>query len=241
MYYLIIAVQLYCAYHAYRTKNHWYWYLLIILVPVLGSLIYLITQVFTKRDVDKVQKELTAVINPTKKVKDLEKKVRFSDTFQNRIDLADSYLEINDIENAIENYNEAMTSGHQDDFYGNTQLIEALFKSKKYTDVIAAAEKINDNPDFDKSRSNFLYGLSLSKLGSAEKAESALRKIDRRYSNYEERYILVKFFREHGKLDDASIILGALVEEGNNLTKPNQRKYRKIFQDINQLHKEIGE
>ena len=81
-YYLIIGLQLYCAYHAYTTQNKMYWYLVIFFAPGIGSAIYLITQVFTKRDADKVQKEITAVINPKKKVKDLEKSVNFSDTFK---------------------------------------------------------------------------------------------------------------------------------------------------------------
>ncbi|MFT5890240.1 MAG: CRP-like cAMP-binding protein [Dokdonia sp.] len=37
-----------------------------------------------------IQKEITPIINPTKKVKDLERKIIFSDTIQNRVDLTEA-------------------------------------------------------------------------------------------------------------------------------------------------------
>ncbi len=239
IYYLLIALQLYCAYHVYSTKNNAYWYLAIILAPGIGSAIYLVTQVFTKRDVDKVQQEVTAAINPTKKVQNLEKKVAFSDTFQNRLDLADAYMELNDFANAVSHYETALSGSHRDDFYGNAQLMQALFSSEKYAETVAVAKKIEAHKEFEKSRGNFLYGQALFKLGETDKAEEILRKIDRRYSNYEERLVLVKFLEDHGKRADAVELLDNLVEEGNNLTKPNQKRFGKTFLEIRRLHKEL--
>lgn len=240
LYYLVLGLQIYCAYHVYTTRNKIYWYLVIFFLPVLGSIIYLITQVFTKKDVDKVQNEITAVINPTKKTKDLEAKVQFSDTFQNRLDLADAYNEIHIYDKAISNYKEALKGMHTDDFYGNSQLIKAYYHLEEYQEVITYAQRIKDKPSFEKSKAQFMYGLALSKTGAVTNAEEILKKIDQRYSNYEERFILASFFIEHDKKEQAKALLEEMINEGENLTKPNQKKYRATFTEIKKLYQDIN-
>ena len=240
LYYLIIGLQLYCAYHAYTTRNRIYWYLVIFLAPLLGSVIYLITQVFTKRDVEKVQQEITSVINPTAKVKDLEAKVVFSDTFQNRLDLADAYFEIKDYGNAIHHYKEALSGSHSQDYYGNQQLLKAYYYFDEYQEVITIAQVIKDKSDFSSSKAQFLYGLSLSKVGRDEEAEVILKKVDQRYSNYEERLTLAKFLRDNNKEEEAKELLSELLSEGAHMTKPNRRTYRNTFIEIQKLYSELN-
>lgn len=238
-YYLIIAFQIYCVYHAYKNRSEWYWYLVIFLIPVIGCVIYLITQVVNKRDIDKVQEEVVTVFNPTKRIKELEKKVAFSDTFQSRINLGDGYLDVKEYPSAIEQYTTALQDQDAKDFYGNTRLIEALFKNEMYEDVITAAQLIENHPDFDASNSNMYYGLATAKTGDVEKAETLFKKINKRYSNYEERLILAQFLRDNGKTEDAIDLLEELKEEGAYLTKPNKRKYKTVFSDIAKLQKEL--
>ena len=75
-YYLIIALQGFCVYHCVVNKNHYYWIFAIIFLPVIGSVLYLFMNVFRKSDIDKAQESLTSVIQPTKKIMDLEKEVQ---------------------------------------------------------------------------------------------------------------------------------------------------------------------
>ncbi len=239
LYYLVIGIQIYCLYHAYTTRNKLYWYFIILFAPGLGSVIYLITQVFTQKDVAIVQKEITAVINPTKKVKDLEAKVAFSDTYQNRLDLADAYTEINDLENAIKNYKEALTGSHSEDYYGTAQLLKAYYYTQAYEEAINTAQVIKDKPEFETSKAQFLYGLSLSKMERDQEAEVILKKIDQRYSNYEERLILARFYKDNNKLEEAKELLEELGTEGNYMTKPNKRLHKATFVEIHKLYDEL--
>ena len=240
MYYFIVAFQIYCVYHAYKNRSEWYWYLIIFLLPVLGCAIYLIAQVLSNRDLDTVQKEVVTVLNPTKRVKDLEKKVAFADTFQNRVDLADAYLDMKDYPHAIEHYSMVLKGHDAKDFYGNTKLVEALYKNGLYEDVIVTAQGIENHPDFDKSLSNMYYGLAAAESGDIEKAELLLKKINKRYSNYEERLLLAQFLKDNGKEGDAKELVQELMDEGAYLTKPNKRKYKSVFIDIAKLEKELA-
>ena len=116
-YYLILALQGFCIYHSIKNRNSYYWIFLILFIPLIGSIIYIVTQVFSKRDVDKIQSEIATIINPTKKIKDLEKALQFSETFQNKVNLADAYFEIGGFNEAIRYYQSSLVGNFENDFY----------------------------------------------------------------------------------------------------------------------------
>lgn len=238
-YYLIIALQAYCLYHLYTNRNAYYWWFVILFLGPLGCAIYLITQVYNKHDAEKITDNLVHVINPTKKVRDLEKRLEFSESYQNRIDLADAYLEIKDYNNAITHYLEALEDQTQNDFYATKQLIEAYFNTENYDKVLFYAEKIKNHPEYKKSRTQFLYGLALEGVGKIEEAETNLRQIDVRYSLYEERLILAKFLLSIKKTEDAKEILNEISTESSHMTKTNKRIYRATIIEVEKLLKEF--
>ena len=238
-YYLILAFQIYCMYHMYKHRNPYYWAFLILFLPVIGCIIYLITQVYNKRDAEKITSEITSIINPTKKVRDLEKRLEFSDTYQNQLNLADAYLEIKDYNNAISHYIKVLKDKTQNNFYATTQLIEAYFNIEDSDNVILYAEKIKNYPEFKKSRTQFLYGVALERVGKLKEAETNLRQIDIRYSFYEERLILAKFLLSIKKEEDAKEILKDVYKESQNMTKTNKRIYKTTILDVEKILKEL--
>lgn len=238
-YYLIIALQVYCLYHLYKHRNAFYWWVLILFLPLIGCLIYLITQVYNNHDAEKLASEITNIINPTKKVSDLKNRLEFSETYQNRLNLADAYLEIKDYNNAIPHYLEALEDKSQNSFYATTKLIEAYFNIEASEEVILYAKKIKYYSEFKKSRTQFLYGLALERTGNIEAAENNLRQIDIRYSFYEERLILAKFLLNIKKEAEAIEILKEVYNESQHMTKPNKRLYRATILEVERLLKEL--
>ncbi len=234
-FYLIIAFQAFCLYHLYKNRNPYYWAFLIFFIPVIGCIIYLITQVYNKRDAEKITNEITHIINPTKKVRDLEKQLQFSESYQNRMNLADAYLEIKDYNNAIPHYLEALEDSSQNDFYVIKQLIEAYFNIEDCEHVILYVERIKDHPEFKKSRTQFLYGLALERVGKLEEAEENLKQIDIRYSFYDERLIYAKFLLSKDKKEAAKEVLEDVSTESQHMTKPNKRIYRATILEVEKL------
>jgi hypothetical protein len=239
-FYFIIALQAYCLYHLYTHRNAFYWWILILLLPLVGCVIYLITQVYNKRDAEKITSEITHIINPTKKINVLEKQLEFLESYQNRVNLADAYLENKDYQNAIPYYLDSIEGNKQNDFYVIKQLIECYFNLEEYEKTISYTEKIKDHQEFKKTRSQFLYGLALEKVGKIEEAETNLKKIDIRYSFYEERLILAKFLSSRGKKEEAKDILEEIKSESQHMTKPNKRIYRLTIQEVEKLLIEIN-
>ena len=239
-YYLLIAVKLYCLYHIYTTKRPYYWYFVIIFLPLLGCIVYFITQVYNKQDAEKIQNEVAHIINPTKKIKDLEKRLEFSDSYSNRMDLADAYFEIGAYEAAINHYQETLSDTVQDDTYARQQLITAYFQLEDYYAIIDQGEYLIDKEEFQQSKSHFYYGYALYQLGKNELAERHLKAIDRPYSNYQERVELAKFYLNTHQENEGKILLQEIATEADYMTKPNRRLYSKTIQEVQSLLKDLN-
>jgi hypothetical protein len=189
-------------YHVYKNRNDYYWYFIIFFIPLIGCIIYLLTQVINKKEVTNSLEELTTIINPTKKTRDLEQEVEFSNTFKNRINLADAFLENKDYNNAIIHYEKALNSNFKEDSFTLNKLIKCYFEVENFDKVIENSRKINLDKNFKESI--YYYGLALEKKGVLDEAETQLKKIDTRYSNYEERLELSNFFIRRNKKSEAS-------------------------------------
>ncbi len=236
-FYLIIALQSYCIYHAYKNRKSYYWYFLVFFIPVLGSLIYIITQVYNRNDAEKIQGEITSIINPTGKIKDLEKKIEFSDSYTNRIELADAYVQNMDMPNAILSYKKTLDDTVQDAMYSQQQLVLCYFQLKDYLGVLEHAEVIKDKSEFKGSKQQFCYGLALKELDKLEEAEVQLKQIDRPYSNYAERVELAKLYLETNRRTEGEDLLNEIYSESQNFTKTNKSLYRATIAEVEKLLK----
>jgi hypothetical protein len=204
----------------------------------MGSLVYIFTQVLSSRDVSNITEEVTNIINPSKKIIDLEKKIRLADTFQNRVNLGDAYLENRDYVNAVKNYLIALDGNFKNDPYTINNLIDAYFHLDDFDKVIEYSERIQSNPEFKKSQ--FVYGLSLEQLNRIEEAEVQLRKVDLNYSNYYERVALSEFLIRQNKQEDAKEILSQLLNEYQNMTNSNKCLHRATIQRAQNIFNNIS-
>ncbi|TXD53324.1 MULTISPECIES: hypothetical protein [unclassified Polaribacter] len=237
LYYIIIALQVYCIYHAYKNKSSYYWFFIIFFIPLLGCIVYLLTQVVNKKDVTNITDEITTIINPTKKIKDLEKEFTFSNTFQNKINLADGYKQLKEYEKAILYYEKSLIGNFVSDPHTINKLIQCYFKVDDFDKVIVYAKKIDLDKNFKTSL--YYYGLSLEQKGDFKAAEHQLKKMDTRFSNYEERMELANFLIRRDKNENAKEILEEIQVEIKSMTDTNKKKYRFVHQEsqkvLNQL------
>ncbi|NER12345.1 tetratricopeptide repeat protein [Leptobacterium flavescens] len=239
-YYLILAFQGFCIYHAYKNRKEYYWYFLIIFLPLIGCLIYLFTQVFSKSDVDKAQQELTHLVDPGKRIRDLERRMKFTDTFENRVALADAYLLTERYDEAIGLYEKSLDGMFKNDYYTISKLVEAYFRKGDVEKTLEYAGRIKNASEFKKSRSQFYYGLALNEADRWEEAEEQLRQTDLRYSNYEERITFADLLKQRGKLKDALEIYKEIISEGEYMKPENRRKNRLFIQRAREQYQALS-
>lgn len=234
-FYFIIGLQGFCIYHCYTSRNSFYWIFAILFLPLVGSLIYLFINVIQKRDIDKVQQGLTSVVNPTKKITDLEKQFKFAKSFENQVALADAYLEAKQYEKAIENYKASLKGVFKADFYVISKLQEAYYFSLQFDKSLSCAERIKDDFKFKKSNASFLYALVIEKEGGVEVAESYLKTFDAPYARYQERLELAKFFIRNEKTLEARELLNEIIAESVGMSKVSYNQNRVLIHKAKEL------
>ena len=84
-YYLVLILQAICVFHCMRKGNSQQWIWLIVFLPAIGCLIYLFTEIITKKDVGNVTNAIDTVVRPTGRIKDLERNFDFSPSYENRL------------------------------------------------------------------------------------------------------------------------------------------------------------
>ncbi len=229
-YYIIIALQVYCAVHSYRrgTLNNWIFF--IIFLPLLGSVFYIYREVLNnnrssfKRPIASTMPVLTPKVN----IKKLEEQLRFTDTFANKINLADAYLATGLTDKAIDLYTGSLTGAFAENEHVMMQLMIAYFEQKRYNEVIPLGKKLYKLPQFARSRAHIAYAIALENLGETEQAENEFKAMKGRYSYFEPRYQYGLFLIRAGREKDARQIFTDMLNEEPQLG-PVERKANRVW------------
>jgi hypothetical protein len=156
-------------------------------------------------------------------IKRLEENLRFSDTFNNRVLLADAYLLNGEKEKAIEMYESSLTGAFEENEYVRTQLIIAYSETKQYDKVVSIAKKICNLPTFPRSKAHMMYAMALERIGQQDEAEKEFRKMQSRFSFYEARYQYGLFLIRSGRTAEAKNLFESILEESTHLSPREKR------------------
>lgn len=230
-YYITIAVQIICLIHCVRKGNQQKWIYIILFLPLVGGIAYIYTEMFSRRGVQQVQSGLSSILNPSGSIRKLEENLRFSDTFQNRISLADAYLAAGQTDRAVELYESSYTGAFTENEELLKQLIIAYSIQKKYEKVIPLAQKLYRTPQFTRSRTHLLYAIALEHTGNVQQAETEFKTMHVRYSHFDARYEYGMFLQRRGRQQEAKEVFTSLVDEAAHLS-PREKGYNRAW--INQ-------
>lgn len=222
-YTITIILQAICVIHCVRKGNQGNWIWLIIFLPLIGCAVYLFSEVFTRRQMRSVQSGVGEIFSPSGSIKKLEENLRFSDTFNNRIALADAYMAVGQTARAIELYEDSLDGAFAENELGIARLVTAYYREKRYDDVIRIVPKIYKLPQFARSKANILYAASLSNTGQNEMAEKEFEKLNGRFSNFEARYYYAMFLQKNDRYKESRRILVQIVEEIPQLSSMERR------------------
>ncbi|PBQ31292.1 hypothetical protein CNR22_05775 [Sphingobacteriaceae bacterium] len=218
-YYFILALQALCVFHSYRKGNQQKWIWIIVFLPLVGSLVYIFTEIVKRNHVSDIQEKAVAFVNPGGRIKNLEKNFKFTSTFTNRVALADAYLESGMFEKAIELYEPALTGIFHDNEHILKQLIHAYYQLDRMDEVVRTGLKITNAMNFSKSHTNLLYALALEKTGNTSLVEKQYQAMNHRFSNYEARYNYGCFLLRQSRIEEAGLIFFDIVEESERMSR----------------------
>jgi len=240
-YYIIIGLQIFCGIHSYRRGTLNRWIFLIVFLPLIGSAIYLYSEVLSAR------KSFVKPINMNPgrsnaspgNIKKLEDELRFTDTFANKVKLADAYLAAGFTEKAIDLYKASLTGAFSENEHVMGQLIVAYFEEERYYEVLPLAKKLYNLPQFARSKEHLLYALALENTGNMEQAEKEFKAMKGRYSYFEPRYQYGLFLMRAERYDDAAQIFTDMLDEephlGNIEKKSNRQWFAKAKDELKKI------
>lgn len=231
-YYITLGLQAICAIHCIRRGNQNKWIWIIVFLPLIGSIAYIFTEMFSRNDVQNVQSGIGSVLFPSARIKKLENNLRFTDTFNNRVLLADAYLEEGMTDKAIALYEESFKGNFTGNEHLIKQLIIAYSKNGRYGEVVPLAEKIYHTPQFARSKVHILYALALENTANTEKAEKEFQAMKGKFSNYEARYHYGLFLIRLGRKEEAQILYKQLLEEVQHLSGVEKKSNRQWFSSV---------
>ncbi|PQJ79302.1 hypothetical protein [Polaribacter porphyrae] len=233
IYYVIIAFQAYCIFHVYRNRNEHYWYVLIFFIPVVGAVMYFLRHILNRRKIRSFVDSITALINPRKKIKDSQKRLKASNTFQNKVNLADAFKEKKDFENAIYYYEQALNNKSDNNESTINKVLECSFEIRDYKKVVEYGARIDLENNFKDSLC--IYAISLEKCDDLDTAETYFRKTNKRYTNYAERLEFIKFLIRVDKKTEAKTVLEEYIFEIDNMIEANKKNYKFLYLEAKKI------
>jgi hypothetical protein len=222
-YIITIVLQAICVIHCVRkgNQNNWIW--LIVFLPFIGCLIYFFSEIITNREIRNVRSGVGEILQPSGSIRKLEENLRFSDSFNNRLALANAYLASGQSGKAITLYENSLTGAFAENEEVISHLISAYYLEKRYQDVVKIAGKICNRPQFPRSKAHILFAMSLAYSGNNEMAEKEFLGMKSRFSNFEARYYYALFLQKNNRNAEAGQVLSEIVEEIPQLGKVEKR------------------
>jgi len=241
-YYIIIGLQIFCGIHSYRRGTLNRWIFLIIFLPVIGSAIYLYSEVLSNKRsfIKPINNGPGKIVSSAGAIKKLEEELRFTDTFANKVKLADAYLAAGFTDKAIDLYKASLTGAFSENEHVMAQLIVAYFEQQRYEEVIPLAKKLYRLPQFARSKAHVLYALSLENTGQEELAENEFKAMKGRFSYFEQRYQYGLFLMRAGKDREAWQIFTDMLDEEPHLGQLEKKSNRIWFSKAKDELRKIG-
>lgn len=239
LYPLVFILQGYCIYHAYKNQKGYHWYLIVLFLPIIGSLVYLFVNFGSRTNIENVGETIKGVVNSNYEVEKLIKESKYSDTITNRIKLADSYAARQKYLQAIALYESCLEGFNADDLKTKEKLMVAKYFIEDYAGVQELGDTLNENPTFKNSESRIVYAWSLYYNGQHQKAEEVFKAMDIRFGNYVHRSEYAKFLIEQKRSLEAKELLTELEEEISHMEASEQRQKKPIRKEINNILRSI--
>jgi hypothetical protein len=233
-YYLILGLQGFCLYHAYKKHTDQKWYWIIIFLPVLGCGFYVYENFYSRRNVSNLTEGVKSFVDNNYAIEKLEKTLKFSDTYNNKVNLADAYIERGRLDEAIQIYESCRTGIYADNPELFQKLSNAYFLKRDYGKIIELSKKI---VPVGEQRINYAWALHYS--GESVKAEQIFQEMNRRFTNFQGRLEYSNYLIEKGNSVAANDILCDIIEEYDSMTSYEKKLKKDVVTEVRKVLKTI--
>jgi hypothetical protein len=230
---LILLVQIACLIHAGRTGRPYFWFMIILFVPGLGTLAYLAVEVIPAllrgRAAARLSHTVSAGLDPTRRYREFARAVEDVPSVANFRALADECVRLGRYGEAIEFYRNALRGMHQTEPGAMLGLATAEFQKG---DAVAAGATLDRlfaaNPDFGSAEADLLAARVLEASGRVSEAVSAYERLSASYPGEEAKARMALLLQRTGGEQRARAIFAEIrksVERGPAFYRRAQREW----------------
>lgn len=232
-------IQVFCIYHAYKHKTEQKWFWIIIVFPFIGSCIYLYHHFYNRRNIEGLKEGFKETFIENYTIKKLEKELKFSDTYNNRLLLAKEHVNVGNNHRAIEVLETFCEGSYANDYDLNATLLQANYEIDNFQKAVDYGNKIEDVKEFVNSNFLIAYAWANYRIGQISKADQLFEKIDHKYCNYDYRLEYAYFLNETDRKAVALQKLEDLMEEINEMDSYEKNLNKRAAREIKNLYRKI--
>ena len=221
---IVLVLEVFCLYHAYKNRADQKWFWFIIIFPLLGCILYLYHHFYSRDNLKNVAEGVKGVVNKNYELEKLEKEVKFSNSIQNKMNLADKYVEVGRTGEAIDLFKSCLEGFNANNTVVKMRLLECYASVGDYKRACEIGDTLADEKLFSKSWSRIGYAWSLYHSGRTADAEENFKATESRYSNYPHRLEHAKFLVEIKKDSEAKSLLEEMLAEFDNMDGSERRQ-----------------
>jgi hypothetical protein len=225
---LSIAVQAGLIVHVIKTGRNMLWIWAIALLPLLGSIVYvvveLLPQVLGSRTARRATTGVRRMIDPDRELRRASVEVEVSGNVDARRRLAEELFERSQYDAAIDVYRGGLKGIFEHDPTLLLGLARAQFAKQDFPAARATLERLTQhNPDFKSADAQLLYARTLEAQEALDEAERAYATLAPGYPGAEARLRYGVLLKRRGKLQEAHRVLKDLLD-GARLGPAHYRK-----------------
>ena len=236
----ILILQAICLYHAYKNNTQQMWFWLIIFFPVVGCLLYLYNNFASRRNIKTLAEGVKGVVNSNYRIEQLEKELRFSDTVNNKVNLADAYVGVHRYEEAVQLYSSCLQGFMADDPTLRMKLLHTHYQNNDYEAAINYGLALEQEKTFKNAEERALYALALYHTGRTEDAEKVFEELDKSFTNYPQRLEYARFLFAINKTEQCKEKLAEMLAEFEHMDSMEKRLKRDTIREVRYLYNEMG-
>lgn len=225
---LEIGLQLFCAVHAVRTGRPYYWLMIILAIPLFGSVAYLVTELvpdlLRTRAARQAASNVSRFVDPDRDFRILADQLEAADTADNKRALAEECVRRGQWADAVKLYQSALAGPHRDDPVLMVGLARAYFAGADFAACTRALDQLKAaNPDFQSADAHLLYARSLEGEGRHGEALADYAAVAAYYPGEEAKCRHALLLLRLGDIDRAREIFGAVQRSLDKATAAYRR------------------
>jgi hypothetical protein len=229
---LVLGLQLLCLAHVMRTGRPGQWIFIIMGLPLAGCLAYLFIEILPdvrhSQAARQAVRDIGAVIDPERDLREKAQRVADADTVENRAALAEECLRRGRAAEARQLFQSCLTGVHATDHALMLALARAEFALDDHAGACATLERLRAaHPSLDCPDGHLLYARAKEQQGEFEEALSEYAALVGYYPGEEPRCRLALLLQKAGRVAEAK----ALFEEVVRSVERASRLYYRTERD----------